>query len=145
MVSLVVSPDRKHLACGCQDRSVHVWIAKSGEDMQMNGYGAKPRELAWDSRSRFLATGGGPDVTVWDFSGKGPQGSRPKVCPGLEGRVTDLAFRPASTVLAGGAQDGEVLLWDLTKPRKPLGGGTLGEEVSRLACDRRATCSRSPG
>ncbi|MCO5166259.1 MAG: WD40 repeat domain-containing protein [Planctomycetes bacterium] len=133
MVSLAVSPDRKHVACGCQDRSVHVWIAASGEDMQMSGYAVKPRELSWDARGRFLATGGGDDPTVWDFSGKGPQGTRPKVCVGLEARVADLAFHPTSTVLAAGALDGEVMLWDVTKPRRPRGGGTLGEEVSRLA------------
>ena len=43
----------------------------------MSGYSTKVRELSWHANSRFLATGGGPAVVVWDFSGKGPAGSKP--------------------------------------------------------------------
>jgi hypothetical protein len=43
----------------------------------MSGYPTKIRELSWHANSRSLATAGGPSVVVWDFSGKGPAGSKP--------------------------------------------------------------------
>lgn len=133
MVALAVSPDRKHIACGCQDQSVHVWIAKDGEDMQMSGYAAKVKELSWDKAGKLLATGGGADVTVWDFGGKGPQGSTPRVCSAHEARITALAFRPTGTTLASAAQDGGVLLWDVKRPKAPRAGWRSGAAVTTLA------------
>jgi WD40 repeat protein len=77
LISLAWSPDAKVIACGNQDSSVHFWRLKSGQDSQMSGYPFKPKALAWDSESKLLATSGDADVTVWDFRGKGPEGTQP--------------------------------------------------------------------
>lgn len=77
-------PDGKYLIVGDQDATVHVWDTATGEDLMMSGYQTKVRELAWHPRGRFLATGGGTAVTIWDFSGRGPAQRRWcwKVTPG---------------------------------------------------------------
>ena len=90
ILSVAWSPDGAMLAGGAQDASVHFWYVKSGEDLQMSGYPTKVRELAWDSKSRFLATGGGEMLIVWDCSGKG----RPVGTAGLRAaRTADLGAR----------------------------------------------------
>lgn len=113
LLNIAYSPNGKILAAGCQDGAVHIWLLPGGEDLFMNGYPTKVRELSWDSSSRYLATGGGAEVIVWDFSGKGPSGSKPMVFPGHEGFISVLAFAPKGVKLASGGNDGRVMVWDL--------------------------------
>jgi WD40 repeat protein len=111
------SPDGQWLATGCQDDSVHVWKRTTGKDMQMSGYAAKPRALAWDAGSRLLATSGAESVTVWDFSGRGPQGSTPRELAGHVALVECLAFQNRGPLLASAGQDGALLLWAALQQR----------------------------
>lgn len=113
LLNIAYSPNGKVLAAGCQDGAAHIWLLPSGEDLFMNGYPTKVRELSWDSASRYLATGGGSEVIVWDFSGKGPSGSKPIMFPGHEGFISVLAFAPKGLKLASGGNDGRVMVWDL--------------------------------
>ncbi len=120
LISLAWSPDGKVIACGSQDGSVHFWRLASGKDSEMSGYPVKPKALAWDRESRLLATGGGPTVTVWDFRGKGPEGTRPIELEGHQGVCTRLAFDAKKGILASGAQDTSVLLWDPRRSSRPI-------------------------
>lgn len=120
LLNIAYSPNAKILAAGCQDGAAHVWLLPSGEDLFMNGYPTKVRELSFDSTSRFLATGGGPEVIVWDFSGKGPSGSKPELLAGHEGFVSVLSFAPKGLCLASGGADGQVRVWDLSNRKKVL-------------------------
>jgi WD40 repeat protein len=79
----------------------------------MSGYQTKVRELAWDKDSRFLASGGGEIITVWDVSGKGPRGRTPMQLEGHAGKVTQLAFQYRGPLLASGGSDGTAFIWDL--------------------------------
>jgi WD40 repeat protein len=126
------SPNGKYIAAGDQDSTVHFWIHESGADLQMFGYATKVRELAWDPTSRFLATGGGPAVTVWDVAGKGPEGTRPASLEAHEDAVTDLAFQKKGSLLASGGEDGIVVLW---RPgtRDPVAAEALDSGIARLA------------
>ncbi|WP_437590352.1 WD40 repeat domain-containing protein [Sorangium sp. So ce1000] len=133
LVSMAWSPDGKVIACGSQDRSVHFWRLSTGHDSEMRGYAAKPKKLAWDAQSRLLATGGAPAVTVWDFSGKGPEGTRPIELEGHQGMCVQLAFSPRKGVLASGAQDHGVLLWEPRRLAKPVRYAFLEDEVTALA------------
>jgi WD40 repeat protein len=113
-VSLAWSPDGRHIAAGTQENTVVYWQAPfgDGEPLQMSGYASKVKQLAWDHRSRRLATGGGEIVTVWDVSGSGPEGRRPQQLMGHEQRITALAYKPGGDVLASGGKDGELCLWN---------------------------------
>jgi WD40 repeat protein len=111
IVALAVSPDGRFIAGGAQDASVHFWYTKTGKDLEMTGYPQKVRELSWDSSSRFLATGGGEMVTIWDCSGKGPAGSKPIGHELHDKPLTVVAFQNKGPMLASACGDGVIALW----------------------------------
>jgi WD40 repeat protein len=125
---LAWSPDMVFFATGDQDSAVHFWYVENGHDLQMWGYETKMRELAWDPTSRYLATGGGRDVVVWNCYGtkNGPEGSKPVMLGLHEAYVSGLAYqhRQASTnapaLLASIGQDGLLVLWRPSKGQRPL-------------------------
>ncbi|OYT71675.1 MAG: hypothetical protein CFK52_07385 [Chloracidobacterium sp. CP2_5A] len=129
-------PDGKYLVVGDQDATIHAWDTTTGEDLMMSGYQTKVRELAWHPRGRFLATGGGMVITIWDFSGRGPAGSTPVALEGHAGLVTALSYRPDGRVLASGGEDG-LLLWRPPekpgRPASPAGRRDIEGGVSVLA------------
>lgn len=133
MLALAWSPDGRYLCHGNQDATVHFWIVKSGKELQMWGYPTKVRELAWDRGSRYLATGGGSSITVWDCSGKGPANTKPAVLRHHKTPVTRLAYQRSGPVLASGCGEGSVALWKPSKRTRPDAIGTLPGAVSDLA------------
>lgn len=112
------SPNGKVLAAGCQDSSAHVWLLPGGSDLRMDGYATKVKELTWDSDSTFLASGGGPQAVIWDFSGKGPAGSKPEMLAGHDGFISVLKFAPSGLLLASGGLDGLIFIRDLSYLKK---------------------------
>jgi WD40 repeat protein len=113
ILSLAVTPDGKYLASGNQDNSVHAWRAENGEDFQMAGYPTKVTTLAFSANSSTLATGGGKDLALWDFSGKGPAGKAPTVLKGHDGLVSALVFARMSGQprLISVGRDGKLCTW----------------------------------
>ncbi|MGX6449543.1 WD40 repeat domain-containing protein [Patulibacter sp. S7RM1-6] len=130
VLALELSPDGRRLAHGNQDASVHFWDLRRFSELEMWGYATKVRELSWRADARLLATGGGPSVTVWDFAGSGPAGSRPLELRRHEHPVTWLGFAPTGDLLASVAYDGRALLW------RPPGR----EPVAELEIDDALTC-----
>lgn len=132
LISMAWSPDAKVIACGSQDSSVHFWRLNSGQDSQMSGYPSKPKALAWDCESKLLATSGHAVVTVWDFRGKGPEGTRPLQLDAHKGLCTRLAFSPKKGILASASQDTSVLLWEPRRGTRPIRYAFLEDEVTAL-------------
>ncbi|WAS91876.1 WD40 repeat domain-containing protein [Nannocystis punicea] len=120
MISLAWSPDGRVVVCGEQDASVHFWRLAGGQDSRMGGYASKVKSLAWDTRSSMLATSGEPNVIVWDFRGRGPEGSEPIQLAGHDDLVGAVAFAPRGLLLASGAANGSVCAWDLANAAAPL-------------------------
>jgi WD40 repeat protein len=133
LLALAWSPDGAMLAGGGLDATVHFWYVKTGEDLQMSGYPTKVRELAWDATSRFLATGGGEAVVIWDCSGNGPAGSTPLAFELHEKTISAVAFQHRGPVLASAAPDGKVALWYPGGSAKVQATAEFGEGVSQLA------------
>lgn len=130
---LAWSPDAKYMATGEQDSTVHFWHVKSGEDAQMWGFPTKVLQLSWDVSGRWLATGGGASICLWDCSGKGPAGRQPRQCDAHANKLTQLGFQPDGNLLASVDADGHLFLWDPVKHEKVIGG---------LALSSSATCMR---
>jgi len=148
ILRVVWSPDGNYVATGNQDASVHFWYRKSGKDLEMSGYAAKVRELAWDASSRFLATGGSPVVTVWDCGGKGPAGSRPLQLDGHNALPSALAFQYRGPLLASGCKDGRVCIWRPAKGEDLLHSIRLASSITQLQWspdDRQLAAATSEG
>jgi len=134
LVSLALSPDGDIVACGSQDNSVHFWRRSTEQDSMMSGYPAKPSALAFDDTGTLLATGGGEEVTVWSFQGRGPEGTRPGVLDLHVEPVSTLAFAPGVRRLASGDRDGAVVVWSLQKDGQgeSIGAADLAGAVAEL-------------
>ncbi len=132
-LKLAWSPDGHYVATGDQDATVHFWYAKTGKDLQMWGYPTKVRELAWDSTSRYLATGGSPTVVVWDCSGKGPEGTKPTMLEAHEANLSALAFQHKGLILASAGNDGKLYLWLVGGSKKPLAAMAYTAAIAQIA------------
>lgn len=120
-LAIAAAPDNKWICTGNQDRSVHIWRTRDASELEMAGYPDKVARLAFDTTGRWLANNGAPDVTVWDFSGKGPGGTSPRQLRGHDA-VTDLAWQPGVRgVLASAGSEGALCLW---KPATGIPGRT---------------------
>lgn len=132
-VSLAWSPKDAFVASGCQDGTVHFFRLGSGRDAEMSGYRLKPKVLAWDRQGSLLATSGDATVTCWNFSGRGPEGSRPVLLEGHQAPISALAFDPTSDRLASGSEDTGVIVWAPRRSRTAQRFGFLEDAVTALA------------
>jgi WD40 repeat protein len=128
------------LATGEQDSTVHFWYVKSGKDSQMWGFPTKVLELSWHRDGQCLATGGSDTIVLWDCSGRGPEGRKPKMFEGHPARITQLAFQHRGDYLVSGDEEGYVLLWDPRRNTDPVGGEVFESDVSRLAWSGNDDC-----
>ena len=86
----------------------------------MWGYETKVLEPAWSFNSRYLATGGGTQVVIWDCSGKGPENTRPIMLEGHQHLIKHLAFQRCGMLLASGGNDGLLAIWKTNKKKPAL-------------------------
>jgi WD40 repeat protein len=132
ILAIACSPNGRYIATGDQDASVHFWITKSGEDLQMSGYPVKVRELAWDSQSRFLATGGSEFITIWNCT-KSPAGTRPQQFDFHEALLTTLQYQHRGGLLASGDAAGVAGVWMPTRSDEPLATYQMDGEITHTA------------
>ncbi len=107
--------DRRWAASsGNQDATLHVWrVGKAGEELSMSGYPTKITALAFSLRTRCCwPPAGVKDVTVWDFGGRRPARSTPRILAAHRQSVTGLAWSPRGDMLAAVADDGCVAVWE---------------------------------
>lgn len=150
-VTAAFNPDGRVLAAGLQEGAVHLWNLAAGSESQMAGYGSRVFVTEWSANGRYLATAAGTTVAVWDFSGKGPEGSRPLTLEEHSERITAVTFRPNGTWLASAARDRRLLWWRVGAPAggaggagragtgdrpRPLDAQLLGDECSVLRFSR---------
>jgi len=112
--SLTWSPDGRWLVSGNHDPSVHLWRPSEDLELQMSGYDNKVSAIAFDARSRWLATSGSTDCCVWDCSGDGPEGREPAMLP-HGAKLCAVAFQHAHGLLAAASEDGTVKLWSVER------------------------------
>lgn len=112
-LTLALSPDRKVLACGLADGTVNFRHLNSRKRSRMSGYAGKVDQTVWSANSRWLATSstGASSVVVWEFGGKGPEGTEPLQLEAHTDRIDCLAFQPNGRLLVSTGRDGRVVLW----------------------------------
>jgi len=124
------SPDGEYIVTSTQEREMHCWSLADGGDMRMSGYPGKIRSMSWTADSAFLSASGADTVTSWSFTDGGPQGKPPlELGYVFNGTVTNVAAHPLRRTVAGGYNDGTVLIGDIVKGdaliAKPAGGGAV--------------------
>ncbi|MGY4711304.1 WD40 repeat domain-containing protein [Mycolicibacterium sp. CBM1] len=126
LLALAVSPDRRWAASGNQDATLHVWrMGRDDEQLSMSGYARKVTALSFSPDSKMLASGGGADATVWDFTGRGPRGSTPRILRGGDGVVTAIGWAADAALVAASSSAGDVAVWNARaavpgRPAAPL-------------------------
>ncbi|MEJ0036318.1 MAG: WD40 repeat domain-containing protein [Gammaproteobacteria bacterium] len=126
------SPNGKVLASGMQDGTVHFWWLTTGKDSQMRGYPTKVTLTEWSANGRYLATSAGSEIVVWDFSGKGPEGSAPLELSGHTDRITHLAFQPDGPWLVSAGRDWRLTLWQPGKEKQAVDAHLTGGEITAV-------------
>jgi len=124
------SGNGRFLASGMADGSLHFWNRSTGKDSQMRGYDGKLELVGWSDNSRYLASSAGNEVVLWDFSGKGPEGTRPIVLNGHTERVDSFAWQPGGDHLVSAGRDWRLTMWRPAKTRQPIDVQMLDSDAS---------------
>ncbi|WP_225771048.1 WD40 repeat domain-containing protein [Inquilinus sp. Marseille-Q2685] len=108
-------PRSRFIVSAMQEKALHAWRLSDGVHMQMPGYPAKPRSLAWADGGRALLTSGSEGVVSWRFAGRdGPMGGTASESGWARGvPITRVAAHPQLPIAAAGAKDGFVALMPL--------------------------------
>jgi WD40 repeat protein len=126
------SGNGRYLASGMADGSLHFWNRSTGKDSQMRGYEGRLELVGFSDNSRYLASCTGNELVLWDFGGKGPEGTRPIVLNGHTDRVDSLAWQPGGEHLVSGGRDWRINLWRPNKSRAAIDVQMVDSEVSAL-------------
>ena len=126
------SGNGRFLATGMADGSLHFWNRSTGKDSQMRGFDGKLDLVGFSDNSRYLASSAGHEVVLWDFGGKGPEGTRPIVLNGHTERVDSFAWQPGGEHLVSGGRDWRVSLWRPGKTTQPIDVQMGDSELSVL-------------
>jgi WD40 repeat protein len=124
--------DGRVLAAGMQDGSVHLWYVAGGTESQMQGYGSKVFATEWTGNGRYLATAAGSSLVVWDFGGRGPEGTAPLELQAHSERISAIACRPTGTWAVSAARDRRLLLWRIGAATSPQDAHLLADECTLL-------------
>lgn len=133
LVSVAWQPKDRFIAAGCQDNAVHFWRLETGDDSMMGGYAAKPKAIAWSHDGTALATGGGEEIVVWSFRGRGPEGTSPVLLKAHTKLVTALSAAPNDHRLASGGRDGLFCIWRPQRSETPVLQHAMSAPVTHVA------------
>jgi WD40 repeat protein len=126
------SGNGRFLASGMADGTLHFWNRSTGKDSQMRGYDGRVQLVGWSDHSKYLASCTGNELVLWDFSGRGPEGTRPLVLSGHTDRVDGFAWQPGGEHLASGGRDWRLVLWRPGKAREPFDVQMTDGDISAL-------------
>jgi WD40 repeat protein len=134
-IRLAYSPATKFLATSTQESALHVWRLADGSDMQMSGYPAKVKSLAWTRNGLHLASSGAPGFVIWPFAGRGPEGKPPKEFASSDepAMVNVVAAHPNASVIAAGDVNGSIELGDVDQMKVLALKPVLNGPISALA------------
>lgn len=111
--TLSLAADGRIAACGLADGTINFRYINNRKRSRMSGYDGKVALTAWSANGRYLASAstGASSVVVWDFGGKGPEGSEPLQLEAHEERIEALAWQPSGAMLATAGKDWRLVLW----------------------------------
>ena len=101
-----------------QENALHGWRLPDGQHMRMSGYPAKTTSMSFSKGGKWLASSGSDAMVLWPFFGGGPMGKAPIELAGGDGiNCTQVACHPKDELVAGGFEDGLVVVADIGSSR----------------------------
>lgn len=103
------SPNGKYLACGGEDRAVHVWDVYYHKLMVVNASHSRPIcAVSWSPDSRLIVSSGlSGDIDIWEAL----TGRRLISYQAHGGMVLALAWSPDGNLILSGGSDQRVCIW----------------------------------
>jgi WD40 repeat protein len=134
-VGLAWSPDGRFIVSSMQEGQLHGWRLSDVKNMQMGGYPAKVKSMAFLFNGLLLATSGSNGAVVWPFGGNnGPMGKEAsEVAYDESGVTTRVAGLPGGTLLAVGRDDGRIGALNLQHSHLEKVRTDTGAPISALA------------
>src|SRR5271165_3349075 len=115
---IAIHPDGEALVTAMQENALHGWRLSDDQHMRMSGYPAKTGSLSFSRTGKWLATSGADAMVIWPFFGGGPMGKAPLELAGGDGvTCTQVACHPRNELVAGGFNDGLVVVADIASSR----------------------------
>ncbi|MGI5864797.1 MAG: protein kinase domain-containing protein [Myxococcales bacterium] len=141
--ALALSPDGERIAIACDEPTVNVLDARTGEpDLMLGGNASFVRQVAWSPDGSMLASAGlDRTVRVWNSLSGEPIATLEE----HQAIASGVAFSPDGSTLASAAFDGSLRTWRI-RPSPLLGLAASGTPLHEVAFSpdgrRLATSSR---
>lgn len=133
-LDVLFSPDGRFLVTAMQEPMLHGWRLMDGKDMRMSGYSGRVASVAFTAGGKWLATSGSEQLILWPFASKdGPMGKQPRMVAPYEKRVVAVACHPRQEIVAGGFEDGLVMLARIDDGAEVLARRPGAAPISALA------------
>jgi len=128
------SPDGRFIATAMQDKEMHCWKMPEKTGMKMSGYPSKIRSITWTPDSAYIAASGAGAVTSWCCKGDGPSGKPPLEFGYVhDGIVTHVDANPEKALIAGGYDDGAVMIGVIEKEEAAIARPACGNAITAVA------------
>jgi WD40 repeat protein len=129
-IAIAFHPEGEAVVTAMQENALHGWRLPDGQHMRMSGYPSKTLSLSFSKGGKWLASSGSDAMVLWPFFGGGPMGKAPIELAGGDGvNVSQVAAHPKEEIVAGGFDDGLVVVTDIASSRilpvAPAGHGPI--------------------